>query len=392
MLWWFLVTLGVIAVGVYLYLRSADRWPPEILEPYLPEFLLPTSDGAPRHAGPARRHPPSGTQPGAPETPAATAPPAAPAEPVPATAPSTPAAEAAPGAAPGAEPGAAPAAPAAEPPAPLAELVKVPGAVPLQVALLKETALPVFVGQSEAGSITVPAGASLQVVGVGDGTVEVMRGDARAKIPVASTDFEAQVRARHAALAAAAAAAAPAAPATTGTEAAPAATGTQAAPATTSRPVLERHVDIDVQGSHRDVEDGLRNQGRAQLIRVRVRLTNTSTLGPFDQIEGKVFVFGKHVNIPGMYQLVTSEDFTCKLGPRENYEYATREFTLRSHSGLVRAGFRYDGWLLLLKDKSGNATVVKASSPTYDRPDKVSDLTVGTVYDRNLEEAANQDF
>lgn len=204
---------------------------------------------------------------------------------------------------------------------------------PAQVALVVPVQFPIVINGAQAGSVQLPRGTPvfLQKVNA-DGTVEVQRQGAFAKIPARNTNLLALVQAR---------ASAPAADGNASQPAPPAGATTPRASATPGPQTLSVVVSRDQSGDAAGVDD----QGnRVQAYRIRiVNPTDRS----FPKVLVRFFAFGRTAN--NELSLAANDSQTCDVGPKT-------EITVEPAKLRVDKGRNLDGYAVLLRD-ADNAIV-----------------------------------
>ena len=76
---------------------------------------------------------------------------------------------------------------------------------------------------------------------------------------------------------------------------------------------------------------------------------------------------------------------------RGTHEFTTDEFTTKYDITGARFGYRYEGWLLRIRDSAGKVVLEKATAPSYVKnAERIAQLATGKDYDRgSLKEVKN---
>jgi len=269
--------------------------------------------------------------------------------------------------------------PATPPPLDFATVARTPALWPPQVALVQPTAFPLSMNGRVIGEARAPAGTTLRAFRVHGQHVEVEYQNARHFIPVASTDLMqralATFRNNGSVIPETAASAATPPPVAAATPA-PRPTAADGAR------VAER-IDIEVVRQKRSRIEGGDYDDKKERIELKVKLANTDTRLAADKFAGEIFIFGESILDRSATKLLGVESFTFSLPPRGTHEFITPEIETMYDTTGARFGHRYEGWVLRLRDGSGNIVLAKSSSPTLLKAmEKGEGLAKDKTYDR----------
>ena len=81
--------------------------------------------------------------------------------------------------------------------------------------------------------------------------------------------------------------------------------------------------------------------------------------------------------------MLAADSFTAELAPRAKFEGDTTEAVTGYDTTGIRWGFKYSGWVVALY-QGGQLVALKASTPSWERPDRVGDLKVSAFYGSDL--------
>ncbi len=263
----------------------------------------------------------------------------------------------------------------------LATLARVPALWPAQVVLSQPHAFPMTLNGRVAGQVTAPAATALRLLRLQGAQAEVEFQNARHWIPAAATDVlvRAQAAFRQAGYVLPQAAATPS-PAMTAATTMPAQTPPPAAGAAAR---IGQRLDIDVVRQKRSRIEGGDFDDKKDRITLKVKLQNTDTAVGAENLKGEIFVFAESILERGWAKMLQTQSFTFSLPPRGTHEFLTDEVETAYDLTGARFGYRYDGWLLRIRDSAGTLLAEKSSSPTMAKnADKLAAIPVESDFDR----------
>ncbi len=119
-------------------------------------------------------------------------------------------------------------------------------------------------------------------------------------------------------------------------------------------------------------------------IVLKVKLANTDTTLSAEGLKGEIYILAESILDRTAVKMLTKQDFTFSLPARGSHEFLTDEVETTYDTTGARFGYRYEGWLLRVRDSAGNLVVEKATSPSLVKnADKISGVAVGSDFDRN---------
>jgi hypothetical protein len=123
---------------------------------------------------------------------------------------------------------------------------------------------------------------------------------------------------------------------------------------------------------------------KKERVELRVRMTNTDIRKTATKLKGEIYIFANSIVDKNAVKLLALEGFECKLPPRATHEMTTKEITTEYDTTDARFGFKYDSWLLRVRDNNGYEVMLKSNSPTMVKNAlKVTGLTAGKSYDKS---------
>lgn len=127
-----------------------------------------------------------------------------------------------------------------------------------------------------------------------------------------------------------------------------------------------------------------------QEIRPRLKLINTDTSQNYEGYKGSFIVIGQSAIDSKVFSALTRDEFTFSLPARKTVEEVTTPVTTRYDTTGAKFGYKYDGWILIIKDPSGKIVFTKATSSLHEKlPQKADTLVKGSFFDRKLQQAAS---
>ena len=121
-------------------------------------------------------------------------------------------------------------------------------------------------------------------------------------------------------------------------------------------------IDIDIQRSKNTRREGFDYDNETQNVSVRVRLTNKELTHALSGMTQHVFGFSRSTVHNDRFQLIIKESEAFGLTIGDTYEYNTKSVQLQYDDNMyARFGFKYYGWMILIKDDSGNVILSKSS-------------------------------
>jgi len=294
-------------------------------------------------------------------------------------------------------------APPTPPPLDLATVVRTPGLWPAQVLLTQPHGFPVMISGRVAGEVKVPAGTPLKLIRVFGPQVEVEYQNAIHIVPTDSTDLmpRAVAISKNPALARPTPMPAPV-----------------FVPGTVITPVpivdltaeqIAQRVTVDVtrikrsRSEEEEKKDGAaatptpapgqrrannprrnyRQNDEEESIELRVRLTNTDSNRAARRLKGEIFIFADSLADRSALKLLGSHPIDCSIQPRGNHEFTTTELTTRFWT-TQRYGFKYDSWIVRIRNAEDKEVLLKSNSPSLLRnAAKLATMAAGKTYERS---------
>lgn len=244
-----------------------------------------------------------------------------------------------------------------------ATIAGTPGLWPRQVALVKPVSFPIVINGKVAGQTQAPAGVALRLVrilpDISNPQVEVEFQTTLAFVPAASTDLAARAMALRDALAAR--------PTPAGVAPIPAPVASvpvmPAASTPSSFPRMGEILNAEVvrqKESH--VVDNYDDKNDCVFFKVKLE---NNTAAQYEDLSASVYTLAESLLDRNKMKVIGNTTFSFSIPPRGRYEKITDKANSGSYDDEYngsRYGFKYNGWLVRVTDKSGNVIFEKAST------------------------------
>lgn len=133
------------------------------------------------------------------------------------------------------------------------------------------------------------------------------------------------------------------------------------------RPDFGRRVDLDVIREKRTRKTGGDFDDKMDAVALRLKFHNTDTTNGYEGFTGRVIALSESVTMRNVFKVTIVEDFEIDLEPREKKEITTKTVHEGWDNTYAKWGFRYEGWLVLIRDKDGKNVTVKSTSPRFEK-------------------------
>lgn len=122
-----------------------------------------------------------------------------------------------------------------------------------------------------------------------------------------------------------------------------------------------------------------------QVIQPRVKFTNLDNSQSYDGHKAIFMVIGESTVDRKIFKVLMRHDFDIILPAREIMEKATPDVTTKYDTTDAKFGYKYDGWILVVKDPKGQLVLVKSTSPSFEKmPTQLDALKAEMCYTRQL--------
>lgn len=255
---------------------------------------------------------------------------------------------------------------------------------PKEITLTRTAQMPAMMNGKIIGSLAKPAGSVFRVVNITSLGVDVLLINVSTRIPVTSTDLlvrAEKLRPKKENVAALTTSLASSSASPNAKPVSPVANNTYL-PASKLIVEMVRLKKSRIEGG--DYDD------KIDYITLKVKIQNPDPLLPAENMRATVYIFADSILQRGARMLLGRSSFDCNLAPRANQEFTTNEFDCAYDTTNARFGYKYDGWILELKNTSGKSVYTKTSSPSLEKAiPKLDSLKDKRVYDKEFNPKSN---
>jgi hypothetical protein len=150
-------------------------------------------------------------------------------------------------------------------------------------------------------------------------------------------------------------------------------------------PKFDQRVQLDVTRAKKTRIEGGDADDKVDRIVLKAVFINNDIATSYKDCKAEIYVWAEHIVNRKAYKLLGKEHFTFSLAPRESHTFTTAEVETAWDKTVARFGAKYDGWVVVVRDEAGTVLMKKSTSPMWlPVAEKLSDLTVGKSYNRDL--------
>ncbi len=126
---------------------------------------------------------------------------------------------------------------------------------------------------------------------------------------------------------------------------------------------------------------------KADSVSLLVRFTNTDTQRSFDGLSATLYLFAQNAADRTEWKFLGQASSALSLPPRGRHEFESADVRLEyDDRGSVKYGYRFDCWILVVKDGTGAILSTKSSPPRFAGLEgKLPGLKEGERYNEKLE-------
>lgn len=122
-----------------------------------------------------------------------------------------------------------------------------------------------------------------------------------------------------------------------------------------------------------------------QMIRPRIKFTNTDNKQNYERHQASFMIVGESTVDRKVFKVLQRHDFVVTLPARQIVEEQAPDVTTRYDTTDAKFGYKYDGWILVVKDSLGQLALAKSSIPTLEKmPTQLGSLKQDGCYDKQL--------
>ncbi len=124
---------------------------------------------------------------------------------------------------------------------------------------------------------------------------------------------------------------------------------------------------------------------KQQTLKPRVKLTNTDVRQNYEGHKASLMLLGESTIDAKVFKVLLRHDFAVALPVRQILEEEAPPVTTKYDTTGAKFGFKYDGWILIVKDAKGELVLVKSTSPSLEKmPTQLDSLKQDGCYNRQL--------
>ena len=124
---------------------------------------------------------------------------------------------------------------------------------------------------------------------------------------------------------------------------------------------------------------------KQQVLKPRVKFTNTDVRQNYEGHKATLIIMGASTIDSKIFKVLLKHDFTFSLPIRQFFDEDAPEVMTRYDTTGAKFGFKYDGWILVVKDAQGVLVQVKSTSPAMEKmPTQLDSLKQDACYNRQL--------
>jgi hypothetical protein len=178
---------------------------------------------------------------------------------------------------------------------------------------------------------------------------------------------------------------APVAPATLGSPSTPSASASAASSTAPYR------IELKVYPNKNDKAKGGYYDERIQRISYKIDVRNGEQQRAFESGKVVMLAVAKNLQDSDETQLIVREEFSVSVKALFTETLETKETKLSYDNLYYKYGYKYSGYVCVLKDQSGKTVTINGSTPALEKNvDDLLKLKVGDVYDKNFKLVENR--
>ncbi|MES2506233.1 MAG: hypothetical protein V4599_05990 [Verrucomicrobiota bacterium] len=127
-----------------------------------------------------------------------------------------------------------------------------------------------------------------------------------------------------------------------------------------------------------------------QVLKPRVKFTNMDNLQNYAGHKASLIVIGESTVDRKVFKVLLRHDFGVELPLRQILDEKAPDVKTQYDTTGAKFGFKYDGWILVVKDAQGQLVLAKSSSPSLEKmPTQLDGLKQDGFYTRQLKAVEN---
>jgi hypothetical protein len=170
----------------------------------------------------------------------------------------------------------------------------------------------------------------------------------------------------------------------------PASTGASPASATASTAGPPMRIDVKVYPNKSDRPTNYYYDERTARVGFKVDIRNGEQQRPFSGAKAVMMAFAKNLQDGQESKVISREDFDVTLEPLKTMTHETKEVKVPYDNIAYKSGYKYSGYLLVVKDQTGKTvTAVGSSSSIEKSADALLKLEINDLFDKKNEKTGN---
>jgi hypothetical protein len=150
-------------------------------------------------------------------------------------------------------------------------------------------------------------------------------------------------------------------------------------------------IELKVYPNKNDKAKGGYYDERIQRISYKIDVKNGEQQRAFDSGKVVMFAVAKNLQDSEETQLIVKEEFPVSLKALVTETLETKETKLSYDNVYYKYGYKYSGYVCVLKDQSGKTVTISGSTPALEKNvDELLKLKVGDVYDKSYKLVENR--
>jgi len=143
--------------------------------------------------------------------------------------------------------------------------------------------------------------------------------------------------------------------------------GTAPAPVIPSAAAPPMRMEVKVYPNKNDRPTNNYIDDRMAKISFRVDIRNGETARDFSGGKAIMIAFAKDLQDSSQYKVISREEYDVTVQRLQTLSHDTKEVKLTYDNIYYKYGFKYSGYLLILKDQTGKTVTAVGSSPTVEK-------------------------
>lgn len=170
----------------------------------------------------------------------------------------------------------------------------------------------------------------------------------------------------------------------------PASTGASPASTTAGAAGPPMRIEAKVYSNKSDRPTNYYYDERTARVGFKVDIKNGEQQRPFNGGKAVMMAFAKNLQDSRESRVISREEFDITLEPLKTMTHETKEVKLSYDNIAYKYGYKYSGYLLVVKDQGGKmVTTVGSSSSIEKSADALLKLVVNDLFDKNNEKTGN---